>query len=163
MGVITSVIRDLDEYHRILKKHTLVIVLFTSPYCQACLGLGPRFHRVAERYADRVKSLLLDTSQTPRIDGVDGTPTLVVYKNALEVENLKGIGEPQEQEAILEEVFSDYAPTVLTPPVSPVAPPPPQPSSASPHVPGYRPPLAGDRADSLPTLPGFDNPGSRPP
>ncbi len=40
MGVITSVIKDLDEYHRILKKHTLVIVLFTSPYCQACLGLG---------------------------------------------------------------------------------------------------------------------------
>ena len=54
--------------------------------------------------------MILDTARTPRIDGVDGTPTLVVYKNALEVENLKGIGAPEEQEALLDQVFKDYAP-----------------------------------------------------
>lgn len=110
MGVAKTVIHAHNEYQRILNEHPMVIVLFTSPYCQACLGADLRFNRIADKYAGRVKSMLLDTTQTPPIDGVSGTPTLVVYKNALEVENLKGIGAPHEQEAVLEDVFKDYAP-----------------------------------------------------
>lgn len=109
MGVANTVIHDLNHYQQILNEHSLVIVLFTSPDCPACSGADRRFNSIAEKYACCVKSMLLDTTQTPRIEGVEGTPTLVVYKNALEVENLKGIGDPQEQEALLEEVFSDYA------------------------------------------------------
>ncbi|MBP1124174.1 MULTISPECIES: co-chaperone YbbN [Pseudomonas] len=117
MGAANRVINDLKEYESILKEHERVIVLFTSPYCQACLGVGPRFERIAAKYAHSIKSLLLDTTQTPKIEGVDGTPTLVVYKNAQEVENLKGIGDPQDQEAFLEDVFKDYVPTAPAPPV----------------------------------------------
>lgn len=123
MGAANTVIHDVTEYQRILNEYPLVIALFTSPYCEACLGAGPRFNRIAEKYAGRVKTLLVDTTQTPKIQGVDGTPTLVVYKNALEVENLKGIGSPQEQEELLEDVFSEYALTAPTPPASPAAPP----------------------------------------
>ena len=160
MGAANTVIDNLDDYQRILEEHPLVIVLFTSPYCQACMGAGPHFNRIADKYAGRVKSLLLDTTKTPKIVGVDGTPTLVVYKNALEVENLKGIGEPQYQEEFLEGVFSDYAPAT---PASPAAPQPPRRSGASPHAPGYHPPRAGGRAGSSPTPPGFDSPRSRQP
>ncbi len=160
MGAAHTVIHDLDEYQRILKEHPLVIVLFTSPCCPACMGAGQRFNRIAEKYAGRVKCLLLDTTQTPKIDGVDGTPTLVVYKNALEAENLKGIGEPQDQEEFLEDVFSDYAPAT---PASPDAPQPPRQSTASPRAPGYHPPQADGRAGSSPTRRGFDSPGSRQP
>jgi len=145
MGAANTVIHGLDEYQRILKEHPLVIALFTSPYCPACMGAGQHFNRIADKYAGRVKCLLLDTTQTPKINGVDGTPTLVVYKNALEVENLKGIGDPRYQEEFLEDVFSDYAPAT---PASPAAPQPPRRSSASPHAPGYHPPRAGGRAGS---------------
>ncbi|MGU9824456.1 MULTISPECIES: co-chaperone YbbN [unclassified Pseudomonas] len=110
MGAANAVIDTLSDYQQILNQHPLVIVLFTSQSCQACLGVHPRFNNIAEKYAGRVKSMILDTARTPRIEGVDGTPTLVVYKNALEVENLKGIGAPDEQEALLDQVFKDYAP-----------------------------------------------------
>lgn len=148
MGVANTVIHDLDEYKKILNQHPLVIVLFKSPYCVACLGVDRRFNRIAERYAGRVKSLLLDTLQTPRIHNVTGTPTLVVYQHGLEVENLKGVGIPSEQEAFFEDVFSDYASRVSAAPGSPAALPPQPPSSASPHAPGYHPPKAGGRAGS---------------
>lgn len=110
MGSANTVVNETSEYQKILDDHPLVIVLFTSEYCQACMGVGPRFNRIADKYAPRVKSLILDTAKTPRIPGVDGTPTLVVYKDGLEVENLKGIGEPAEQEELLDEVFKDYSP-----------------------------------------------------
>ncbi|CRM39011.1 MULTISPECIES: thioredoxin family protein [Pseudomonas] len=110
MGVANTVIHDLNEYQRILKEHPLVIVLFTSPSCSACLGADKKFNAVAEKYAGRVKSLLLDPSQTPRIDEVDGTPTLLVYEKGDRVEILHGIGAPDEQQNLLECVFSDYAP-----------------------------------------------------
>ncbi|NVZ70968.1 thioredoxin family protein [Pseudomonas costantinii] len=109
MGAANAVIKDLDEYQQILKQHPLVIVLFTSKYCQACLGASPRFNRIAEKYAHCVKSMILDTEQTPKIENVEGTPTAVVYQNGLEVENLKGIGYPDEQEELLEDLFSLYA------------------------------------------------------
>ena len=158
MGVAKTVIRDLDEYQRILTEHPLVIVLFTSPYCPACLGADLRFNRIAAQYAGRVKSMILDTTQTPPIHGVSGTPTLVVYKDALEVENLKGIGDPHEQETLLEEVFKDYASPAPTAPASPVAlPPPPQPG-ASLHARDCHRPSAGNRAGSSPTQLGSDNP-----
>ncbi|WP_338480703.1 thioredoxin family protein [Pseudomonas trivialis] len=117
MGVANTVINDLKEYQSILEEHPLVIALFTSPYCPACMGACQRFERVAEKYGHGIKSIVLDTTQTPKIEGVDGTPTLVVYKNAREVENLKGIGDPQDQEAFLEDVFKDYVPTAPATPV----------------------------------------------
>ncbi|MGE1156159.1 thioredoxin domain-containing protein [Pseudomonas kitaguniensis] len=125
MGTASTAISDIGAYQQLLDEHPLVIVLFTSPYCAACQGAHLRFNRIAEKYVGRVRSVLLDTTQTPKIEGVDGTPTLVVYKNALEVENLKGIGEPQEQEELLEQVFSDYAPSLPATLESPAAPPPP--------------------------------------
>lgn len=110
MGVANTVINDKDEYQQILDQHPLVFALFVSEDCPACLEAGPNFKRIADKYTGRAKSMVLDTAQTPRIDGVTGTPTLMVYKNALEVENLKGIGYPDEQEEILEDLFKRYAP-----------------------------------------------------
>ncbi|MEX5542923.1 thioredoxin family protein [Pseudomonas poae] len=117
MGVANTVINDLKEYESILKEHSLVIALFTSPYCPACMGACQRFERVAEKYGHGIKTMVLDTTQTPYIEGVDGTPTLVVYKNNVEKKKLKGIGEPQDQEKILEAVFKKW---VKTAPATPV-------------------------------------------
>ncbi|MGR3889397.1 thioredoxin family protein [Pseudomonas sp. 1152_12] len=134
MGAAITEIRNHNEYQQILENHPLVIALFTSEFCPGCVGADARFNNIAEKYADRVKSMLLKTENTPRIEGVDGTPTLVVYKDGIEVKNIKGIGNPtpstdskipNEQEVLLAKVFSEYAAGIPTAPVSPAAPPPP--------------------------------------
>ena len=133
MGAAITEVRNHNEYQQILKEHPLVIALFTSQHCPGCMGADTRFKNIAEKYADRIKSMLLKTENTPKIEGVDGTPTLVIYKDGLEVENIKGIGDPtpskdpnipNEQEVLLAEVFSEYAAGIPTAPVSPAAPPP---------------------------------------
>ena len=163
MGAANTLIHDLAEYKTILDQHPLVIVLFKSPYCAACMGVDRRFNRIADNYAGRVKSLLLDTTQLPKIEGVEGTPTLVVYRNGQEVENLKGVGSPDEQETVFEDVFSDYCSKEAATPASPAAPQPQPPSNASPHVPGYRRPRAGGRAGSSLNRRGSDKRRSRRP
>ena len=110
MGVADTLIKDKKEYEEILKVHPLVFALFVSEACPACLEAGPNFKRIADKYPKRAKFMVLDTAQTPRVDGVTGTPTLVVYKKAIEVENLKGIGYPDEQAEILEDLLKRYAP-----------------------------------------------------
>jgi thioredoxin 1 len=133
MDVVKTAVKDHNEYQQVLNEHPLVIVLFTSLSCLACLGADTRFKNIAEKYADRVKSMLLKTENTPKIDGVDGTPTLVIYKDGLEVENIKGIGDPtpsedpkipNAQEVLLADVFSKYATGIPTTPASPAAHPP---------------------------------------
>lgn len=109
MGVANTVITTLEEYQRVLNEHPVVFAFFFSNLCAACELTYPNVKTVSDRYADLVKVMILNAADTPPIKTVTGFPTLVVYKNSVEVENLKGIGYPQEQVQILEALFSQYA------------------------------------------------------
>ncbi|OPA85243.1 thiol reductase thioredoxin [Pseudomonas fluorescens] len=113
MSEMPTVAENFERYRRALKTHPLVIVVFKSLDCQLCMGLGPCFKRIAEQYADQVESFIFDTEHIPKVDDVEGTPTLKVFKNGKEVESLLGLGLPGEQQkALLEEVFDEYANTL---------------------------------------------------
>lgn len=127
MGVVITEVRDYNEYQQILDEHPLVIAVFTGQGCVACKGVESSFTDIALAYAGRVKSLMLDTAQTPRVQGVSGTPTFVVYRNAQEVDNIKGIVDPDEQNYYLDKLFTHYAngnpaPFKYDPPPAPTAP-----------------------------------------
>ncbi len=112
MSETPTAAENYDSYQRALKEHPLVIVLFKSQHCQLCMGLGPSFKQIAEKYADSVKSLIFDTEDISKVEGVEGTPALIVYQNGEAVETLVGIGLPgDQQKAVLEEVFDEYANT----------------------------------------------------
>ncbi len=110
MGALHTVINDAEEYRQIVNQHPLVFVLFVSEYCAACQGAHKRFERICGKYTGNVRSLILDTRQTPKIDelGEIGTPTLVVYRDTQEVKKLMGIGHPEDQEQYLDAVFSHF-------------------------------------------------------
>ncbi|WP_395607071.1 thioredoxin family protein [Pseudomonas sp. B22129] len=110
MGLANTVINHPKEYWEIVKQDSWVFVLFVSPYCEACQGANKRFESIAEEYAGTVKSIILDTTQTPKIDALAdiGTPTLVAYKNNEEVERYLGIGFPEDQEDYLRGIFSHH-------------------------------------------------------
>lgn len=112
MSEMPTAAENFERYQRALKEHPVVIVLFKSQYCELCMGLGPCFNRIAEQYAGQVKSFIFDTENIPQVKEVEGPPTLMVYKNGKVVETLLGIGLPgDQQKAVLEEVFDEYANT----------------------------------------------------
>lgn len=113
MSEMPTAAENFERYQRALKEHPVVIVLFKSQYCELCMGLGPCFNRIAEQYAGQVESFIFDTENIPQVKEVEGTPTLMVYKNGKVVETLLGIGLPgDQQKAVLEEVFDEYANTL---------------------------------------------------
>jgi thioredoxin 1 len=111
MGVANTVINHPAEYRQIVNQHRLVFVLFVSEYCAACQGADKRFEHISSKYTGEVKSLILDTRQTPKIDELGeklGTPTLVVYRDKTEAKRILGIGFPEDQEAYLDGIFSHF-------------------------------------------------------
>ena len=110
MGIATAVIADAKAYQQVLKAHKTVFMLFVSQHCPACGEAGPLFERIAGKYASSVKSLVLDTAQTPRHPEVTGTPTLLVFQNGEMVEKLKGFDEKT--------LSQTFAKTRISPPTS---------------------------------------------
>jgi len=110
MGIATAVIADAMAYQQVLKAHKTVFMLFVSQHCPACGEAGPLFERFARKYARTVKSLVLDTAQTPRHPEVTGTPTLLVFQNGKMINKLKGFDEKTLRET--------FAKTRISPPTS---------------------------------------------
>lgn len=115
MGAANTTVRNSNEYQEILGRHPVVFALFVSNSCPACVEATPRFKRIAISYDDRVKSIVLNLADTPKLDElineVTGTPTLLVYQNGQVIKNLKGLGDPEEQEEELHTLFRLYADT----------------------------------------------------
>jgi thioredoxin 1 len=110
MGIATAVIANAEEYQQVLASNETVFMLFVSQHCPACGEAGPLFERIAGKYGSTVKSLVLDTAQTPRHPDVTGTPTLLVFRNGRMIEKLKGF-----DEKILSETFAKAR---ISPPTS---------------------------------------------
>ncbi|NVZ50455.1 thioredoxin family protein [Pseudomonas sp. B6002] len=102
-------IASAEEYQRVLAKHHVVFLLFVSAHCPACRESGPLFERTAAQHANQVKSMVLDTTQTPRHPDVIRLPTLLVFRAGQMVEKLEGLGAWNEQEHTLNALFSRYA------------------------------------------------------
>lgn len=71
----------------------LVILDFAQESCPPCHALEPRLETFAARHGDEVDIHQVDVDEneeTPRVFGVMSIPTLIVFRDALEVERLDG-------------------------------------------------------------------------
>ena len=109
MGIAKDVIACNEDYHAVLASHPTVFMLFVSQTCSACAGAVKLFEPIADTYDPAVKSLVLDTATTPRLEQVTGTPTLVAHVDGKITEVFKGFGPWETQEQTLKEIFSRYA------------------------------------------------------
>ena len=109
MGIARDVIACNEDYQSVLAAHPIVFMLFVSQTCPACANAVKLFESIAENYDPLVKSLVLDTAKTPRLQQVTGTPTLVVHTDGKIKEILKGLGPWETQEQTLQDLFSRYA------------------------------------------------------
>lgn len=82
-----------------------VVVLYTSPTCGPCRTLKPILSGVVNEYAGRVHYVEIDIEEDPEIaaaGGVNGTPTLQVFKDKALVATVPGVKQKREYRALLD-------------------------------------------------------------
>lgn len=75
----------------VLEASGYIFVDFWSEGCEPCKALLPDVHKLAEKYADKMKFVSLETSKARRLaikQKVLGLPTLVVYKDGEKLEEV---------------------------------------------------------------------------
>ncbi len=87
-------IRDEDFSREVLSSPVPVLVEFMSPHCPYCRMLAPVIDQLAARFGGRIKIVRLNidvNSRMASLFGIQGTPTLLLFKNGKAIDRMVGI------------------------------------------------------------------------
>lgn len=79
--------------YEIVNSDLPVIVDFYAPWCQPCSMMAPIFEKVSKLYPLKVKFVKVNTQEEQGLGSkynIRSIPTLVVYKNGIEVHRVAG-------------------------------------------------------------------------
>lgn len=87
------VVTDADFEQKVLQSDKPVVVDFWAPWCAPCRVIAPILDKLAEDYEGRLTIAKVNTDEhfqhASRL-GIQGIPTLVIFKNGKEVGRLVG-------------------------------------------------------------------------
>lgn len=84
---------DANFEAEVLKSETPVLVDFWAPWCGPCVALTPTLEKVAEEVSATVKVGKLNVDDNGKVSdmfGIRSIPTLILFKNGVEVSRYKG-------------------------------------------------------------------------
>ena len=87
------VVTDASFAKDVLDSSLPTVVDFWAPWCPPCRVIGPILNELAAEYAGRLTIAKLNTDDHQRSMvqlGVQGLPTLIIFKDGREVERLVG-------------------------------------------------------------------------
>ena len=96
---------DANFQSEVLDSDVPVLVDFWAPWCGPCKMMSPAIEAVAEENAGRVKVGKLNTDEnqeTPGQLGIQGIPTLIVFKNGEAVDRFVGVTSKEDIQAVLD-------------------------------------------------------------
>ena len=83
----------------------LLTVLYTSPTCGPCRSLKPILNKVVDEYQGKIHFVEIDIAEDPEIAkaaGVNGSPTVQMFRNKERVANLPGVKMKSEYRKLIE-------------------------------------------------------------
>ena len=86
-------VSDASEFDAALGGNTMVITKFQTRNCVICRRMDPGLKAMAERLTDRLRIIELDAEDhagLARRFGIQGVPTLILFKNGKEVSRRSG-------------------------------------------------------------------------
>ena len=86
-------VSDSSFENDVLKSDQPVLVDFWAAWCAPCRMLAPTVEAVAEKYAGNARVVKLNVDDNPSVSqrfGIKGIPTLILFKNGREEEQVVG-------------------------------------------------------------------------
>lgn len=95
------IVQDEDKvtaFKKLLKKsgNTPIVALFKASWCGHCQAVQPKFENVCQRKGNKIILVIADVDSSNELFqayGVDGFPTVVLFKNGNEVQRIVGADE----------------------------------------------------------------------
>jgi thioredoxin 1 len=92
-GQNTSPITDQSFEKDVLQSSVPVLVDFWAEWCGPCKALGPKLEEIAGELNGKVKIAKINVDENPNSPakyGVRGIPTMILFKNGKEVDQIVG-------------------------------------------------------------------------
>ncbi len=93
MSDLIKEINDADFNAEVIQSTTPVLVDFWAEWCGPCKRLAPILEQVASQMGSKVKIVKVNVDHSPQTAsqfGIRSIPTLILFKNGVEVEKLIG-------------------------------------------------------------------------
>ncbi|MCS6828776.1 MAG: thioredoxin [Caldilinea sp.] len=103
---------------RLRKSQRPVVVDVWAPWCGPCRTLSPRLEKVAESFAGQVDLWKLNADEAPELArelGVMGIPTLIFYRNGVEITRCMGVQSQEDLFRLFAMLLNEQVPMPSTP------------------------------------------------
>ncbi|MCI0922077.1 thioredoxin [Sphingobacterium rhinopitheci] len=84
----------MASFKELLQKNSVVLVDFSAEWCGPCQTLAPILHEVKEHYGDKLSIIKIDVDKNQALArnfSVQGVPTMILYKDGLQVWRQSGV------------------------------------------------------------------------
>lgn len=92
-GTNTTPVTDQSFEKDVLGSGVPVLVDFWAEWCGPCRALGPKLEEIAAELKDKVRIVKLNVDENPGMPakyGVRGIPTMILFKDGKEVDQIVG-------------------------------------------------------------------------
>jgi thioredoxin 1 len=86
-------VTDAEFEQRVLQSEQPVVVDFWAPWCGPCRAIAPTLDKLAGEYEGRLTIAKVNTDEDQRYAGmlgIQGIPTLIIFKGGKEINRLVG-------------------------------------------------------------------------